>query len=394
MSITNLSSVGNTAYPLRTHLIVTTIWLSAKKRLVSIIMSGPGIVGTVLTVAFIFGATIVLIKKYYDKYDDRKISEFLQSSLSRCDWRGQRLNLSNRYNFLKHFNLVKLGEKIHEASQSKLYFLILQNCKLTDADLEQLGKAGWFESFSNVDLSGNPQITHNGLEWVGKGGVGKLEMLDLSGTDLIDDDLKQIALSGYFNGLSTLILSDNPRLTGKGLAWIAERGFKGLKKLNLAANPQVLKSGLNEWLEKGGFENLEVLNLNETSITEDELEQMIEKAEWFRKLKGLSLESNANLIKFPSNILKLAHLEDHSVTSSQLMSGGNIYFQGSGLFFRSCVNLAYTQEILELAMESKVFGGNLKENIVGSRELKKQGLQKLCEFYKIPFKQEQLAIAT
>ncbi|MGH2613029.1 MAG: hypothetical protein ACRDFB_08295, partial [Rhabdochlamydiaceae bacterium] len=218
----------------------------------------------------------------------------------------------------------------------------------------------------------------------------ELQLLDLSDIDLTDDNLKEMAQIGLFNNVPRLVLSHNPRLTGRGIAWVAESGFASLQELHLSGNMQLIKTNLSQWIEKDGFKNLISLNLAATGITENELEQMIEKAEWFRKLKGLNLDWNDDLRKFPSNILKLTNLDDHAVDDSQLLSGGPIYFHGAGIFCRGCKNLTCTKEILQLAMKGKVFGIvdnhrslNLK-NIANSSI----GVKQIYDSYKVSFEED------
>jgi hypothetical protein len=287
----------------------------------------------ILFAALSLGVVIgVQIKEYYNRNSDQKINEFLQrfkaSSTYRV-WDG--LNLSGYRGCMSYFNLPKLGQKIHEG----------------------------FDTNS------------------------KLELLDLSDTDLTDDNLKKMAQTGLFNNVLRLVLSDNPRLTGKGIAWIAEKGFTSLERLDLTSNKQVIKTDLNEWIEKDGFKNLKSLDLTATGITENELEQIIEKAEWFRKLKGLNLDCNNELIKFPSNILKLTNLDDHTVSDGQLMSGGRVYFHGSGIFCRGC-NLICTKELLILADKGKVFGEANKRSLNVRNIFKRVDIKRICEHYNMP----------
>ncbi len=262
--------------------------------------------------AILFGALssgVILgikIQEYYNKNSDQKINDFLQG-LKPSD-RGSvveaSLSLSGYRECWNYFNVTKLGKKIDEA----------------------------FQADSN------------------------LQLLDLSDTDLTDDTLREMAQTDLFNNVSRLCLSNNPRLTGKGIAWIAEKGFAGLKRLDLSYNQQIIKTGLDEWVGKSGFKKLTSLNLAATGIRENELEAMIERAEWFRELKGLNLDWNNKLVKFPSNISRLTNLDKHSVSDSQLISGGSIHFRGAGLFCRGCKNLICTQELLNLANDGKVFG--------------------------------------
>jgi hypothetical protein len=335
----------------------------------------------------------VQTKKYYDRNNDQKINEFVEEIKQNLKFNeNDRLNLSSYVGSLRYFNLAKLGKKINESFKPGSLWscrtLILRNCQMEDSDLRQLGDADWFSYFQKVDLSDNTRLTHSGLKQIAKAAGDKLEILDLSRIDLTDSDLEQMACSGYFRHLKVLILRVNPRLTGKGMAWIAERGFESLQSLDLTGNSQVLKIGLNDWLEKDGLKNLEVLDLSATDITENELWQMIEKADWFRKLKGVNISCCTHLKKFPSNILRLTHLDDHGVSSSVLLSSGRIYYHNKGLFFRACSNLAYTQELLKLVKDGKAFGG--KENDEGL--LQKAGreldLPKMCEIFKAPFKEE------
>jgi hypothetical protein len=130
--------------------------------------------------------------------------------------------------------------------------------------------------------------------------------------------------------------------------------FFNSKDLDLCGNVQVIKRNLKDWLKKGGFKHLRSLSLEKTDITENELAQIIETTEWFRKLRGLNF---INLIKFLSNIRRLTHLDDHGVSYREISRGRVIhYFYGSGLFCIKCKYLRATAALINLALEGKVHG--------------------------------------
>ncbi len=363
-------------------------------------------IGVSISLAAGFVAGIKMAEYSIDRSDHRiaQLAQVLKKKMDQdIEWRlGDglvfcQLKLSDYSSYFKRLDLKKLLIKFQQgfnpAHGKEPVYLSLSDMDLTDSDLKRLGEAGWFEGLKTLDLSNNPLITAKGLSWVGNKCSQTLEGLNLSCTNLADDDLRQMAELGYFNQLEGLILGENPRLSGEGLAWMAEKGFKGLKRLDLSGNSQVLKRGLREWLKKEGFENLEILNLSMTDIIEEDLEKMIREAKWFRKLKGLALQRCCCLKKFPSNILELKELDDYSLNRRDAMHGGRFYFQG--LFFQGCENLTYTQEILQLDMARKVLGWGVagSKRLYGLKFPKEWDLERVCKFHKVPFRREPLICA-
>jgi predicted HAD superfamily phosphohydrolase YqeG len=337
-----------------------------------------------LTTGFILG---MQAHKHDDGNNDQKINEFVEKIKNSQFNQNDQLDLSNYYSSLRHFNLVKLGKKIQESFKPSSYWscttLILSNCQLRDTDLQQLADAGWFSNFQKIDLSDNARLTHRSLVQIAKAADHKLEILDLTRVNLTDDDLEQMACSGFFKQLRTLILCDNPHLTGKGIAWIAQKGFESLQILDLRANSQILKKGFQDWLETDGFKNLEVLDLSATDIGENELQQMIEKTDWFKNLKGLNVSCCNHLKKFPPNISMLIQLKEHGISSS--LSGGNIYYQNQGLFFIVCTNLTYTQEIFQLVKDGKAFGGKKDDEGLLQKAGRELDLPEMCRVFKVSY---------
>ncbi len=372
--IFGISIVGaiNHYYPVKRELQDRCKWLKGVE-IAALAVTGGAIFN--LVDRFNFRAVIILslatgfilgmeTKKWYARNNDQKIIEFVKKVKLKFD-ENNPLYLSNYISDLRYFNLTKLGEKVQEIfksnSEGTHKILILSNCQLENSDLKRLGTAGWFSYFQEIDLSNNTRLTHSGLKEVAKAAGEKLEILNLSRIDLTDRDLEYMADSGYFKDLKALILHENPRLTGKGIGWIANKGFESLERLDLAGNSQVLKMGFNDWLKTNVFKNLKVLDLSATDLGRNELDQMIEKTDWCKKLKGLNVSLCTHLKEFPPNISMLTQLDAHGVTSSVLLSGGGIYYHNQGLFFRGCSKLNYTPELFNLVKDDKAFGGKGKD---------------------------------
>jgi Leucine-rich repeat (LRR) protein len=173
------------------------------------------------------------------------------------------------------------------------------------------------------------------------------ESLNLADLNLTDGDLRRMACSGRYSNLKELTLNWNPKITARGLAWIGKRGFENLQKLYASANPKLF-SGTDWWTS--GFQHVKVLDIRDTNISDSLLERMINEAEWVRNLNGLDLSGNDGLQKLPSNISKLSQLEKHD--DYKMMHR----FSGGGLIYKSCKNLLFTRELLELVYAHKAYG--------------------------------------
>ena len=308
-----------------------------------------------LTLGFAVGAQTI---SYYHKNSDHKIYELFQplkqDSLIAL---ANQLDLSYYWGYLRYLNLAKLG-KIIQSEFNDCHTLVFQKCGLTNNDLRKLKEADWFSLFPHINVRNNPQLTAVGIKWIGEGGDRKLVTLDLSRTDLTDNDLIQMAASGYFNHLQTLIIQDNPRITGKGLVRLGGSGFEKLTMLDIGGNSQLLSKDLDEWMVKGEFKNLRALGLSRSNITENDLQKMIEKVEWFRNLHGLDLDYSINLKKFPANISQMTQLSVRCIDISiggLGYSGNYVHFNGEGLFFRKYGReFEFTPEFMALWKARKV----------------------------------------
>lgn len=244
------------------------------------------------------------------------------------------LSLQGYRGCLAYFNSVKLGQEISKKfEEGDLNILDLSETDLTDDDLQGLAQANVFEHVTRLILSGNHRLTGKGIANIAEARLQDLALkaLDLRNTDLTDDDLLQLAQADRFHNVSRLILSDNPRLTGRGIAHIGKRGFIGLKSLCLGGNSQVVATDMDEWITMDGFQELETISLANTGITKIQLEQMIERSPWFKQLKGLNISWNDSLEEYPNNLVKLTELGE-GWSQSVLLSGGPIYFHGRGIY--------------------------------------------------------------
>ncbi len=274
-------------------------------------------------------------KEYYDKDNDQQIIEFVKGFTDDvCKFYN--LNLSPFSDHLRYFNPIKLREETYKKFDKQWGSLTLRGCRLTDEDLGSLAKAGWFSNPFSINVSDNPQLTGVGLNYVGEAGGGNITYLNLSNTDLTDDDLKQMVESGYFENLRHLVICYNPRITGEGLALI-KAGFKNLVFLYANGNPLMLGENLEKWSGKGGFENLEVLSLSYSGLTGDEFERILEENDWIKNLKGLEVSGNPEL-KCPSNVAKLTNLSTYELVD------GLVHFEGRGLIIKNCPTFGPTNE--------------------------------------------------
>lgn len=294
--------------------------------------------------------------EYYTNNSLCKIKEFIgwlkeNTEINSC----HQLDLSFYSNYLRRLNLNKLRQEIHKEFPD-CYGLILRGCRLTDYDLKLLKEAGWFKLFNTINISDNSKLTVTGLKYLGEGEIDKLGTLDLSGIDLTDNDLMEMAKSGFFKKLKNLIIRDNPKITGKGLIYLSENGFEKLEVLDLGGNSQLLGNELNSWIAKCQFKNLTALGLSYTKITEEDLEKIIKEATWFRNLNGVDLDGSKELFKFPSNISQMTNLSKHGISLSQTLHGNYPIFEGFGLFFRNHnEQFKLTEEFISLLKAEKAY---------------------------------------
>jgi hypothetical protein len=277
-------------------------------------------------------------KDYYDKDNDQQIKELVKGFTDDvCS--SSNLNLSPFSDHLRYFNPIKLKEETYKKLGKKYDSLTLRGSRLADDDLGRLAKAGWLSNLSSINISDNPQLTGIGLKYLGEM-VGKnLTFLNLSNTDLTDDDLKQMIGSGCFNSLEKFIICHNPRITGEGLAYLIQGGLENLEWLNVGGNPLILGENLDKWSGKKGFERLKALSLDCSGLTRDEFERIIEENDWIKNLKGLDVSGNPELT-CPSNIAKLTNLSKYDIPYGL----PTVWFEGCGLFVKKCPKFGPTKE--------------------------------------------------
>ncbi|HVX00326.1 MAG TPA: hypothetical protein VHA52_07825, partial [Candidatus Babeliaceae bacterium] len=224
----------------------------------------------------------------------------------------------------------------------------LSDSDFTDLDLIRLVEAGWFNN-RTLNLSNNRAVTAKGLMYIGS--KNQLTELDLSHTNLKDDDLRQMAESGHFNHVQKLILCNNPGISAKGLLeWVGKKGFASLEWLNISHNTQFTGVHLQDWMSSEGFTKLEVLELRDTNLTTEDLQQMIERSSWIRNLRGLNLVENQAFRRFPSNILQLTNL-------AQRPRERVAYFHGCGILINHIFDYIENQaEYITLWKEGKIDG--------------------------------------
>ena len=302
-----------------------------------------------IVMGFVLGTQTM---EYYNRNNDRKIREFVNCLKQNKSTNMPRVpNLSYYSDYLRYFNPIKLANEIHKQFRSfsphDYQSLILRGCRLTDYDLKRLGESRWFSYFSEINVSDNHRLTCRGIELIGKEGGETLQTLNLSRTDLTDDDLKHMAESGCLNHLKELIIKGNPKITSQGLAWIGKKGFDSLNMLDIGSNPQLLGNNLDYWAGVGGFKKIRALGLSDCNIVFEDLERLINNVEWFRNLRGLDLSSNLYLKKFPPNISQMINLDT--------VGSGRGPFTGSGLFFREhSQDFEKTKEYIQLVLAHKV----------------------------------------
>lgn len=244
-----------------------------------------------------------ILKEKYNQYAIiTKIAECLQSTLSNgiqdCE-----LNLGRYYQRIKHLHLESLRRAL--SLGNNVQQLVLKDCQLTNKDLKRLSQAGWFSHFKHLDLSSNPLITSEGMIWVSRGSSGNIETLDIS------------------------------------------------------ENHPLVEINQDSWLQEAGFNNLHALEIIRTDLTEEKLKHLINSTPWVRRLQGLNVSWNSTLQILPDNLNLLTHLNEHNISEGVLRSGGHIYFQGKGLFFRGYEG-PYSLELAHLCYSDKAFGGKLE----------------------------------
>jgi hypothetical protein len=312
-------------------------------------------------------------KEYYNKNSMDKIKEFVRWLKKNPEiGTNSTLNIAYYSDYLRYFDLTKLGKEIQEI-YSSCQTIDLQSYDLTDTDLINLKKADWFNQFKSVifnkdtryPLKSSPKITMVGLKQVMEADVQVLKTLDLSQTNLTDEDLIQMADSNCFVHLNKLSIRHNPKITGKGLGYIIEKGFDDLTMLDISGNSQLLGSELDHWVGKKGFNKLTSLELDNTDITETDLERMLNEVEWFGHLEGLKIERNPKLKRIPNNISLLSDQIPSSDAYTPLVGGG-VYYHGSGIFIRQCEDKYFLRdnpELLKLCKADKVAVGKLHESM-------------------------------
>jgi hypothetical protein len=296
--------------------------------------------------SFAIGFTLgVYGKEYHHRHSSAKIKEFVQwlkQNYRISPHLSREFDIAYYYDYLKYFDLTKLGQEIQE-NYTRCHTLAFQSCHLTDRDLINLKKASWFTQFKAIifnkdtryPLQSCPKITIAGLKQVMEAGVQVLKTLDLSQTNLADEDLIQMADSNCFVHLNKLSIRNNPKITGKGLGYIIEKGFDDLTMLDISGNSQLLGSELDHWVGKKGFNELTSLEFDHMDLTENNLERMLNEVEWFGHLKGLKIEHNPKLKRIPNNIDKLTSLIPNS---SFPIEQQPVYYYGQGLFIRQYNN--------------------------------------------------------
>lgn len=257
----------------------------------------------------------------------------------------RRLNFS--YKNLKSVDLIKLGQRIQEEFKD-FQELTLDGIDLTDEQLKQMAESGWFKNVRKLELGCNPQLTGQGIKWMMEGGCGNLEMLILDYTNLNDEALRWMAESGNFKKLKVLSFSST-QATSKGLEWIAKSGFESLEKLIVGE----VKLELGPWLSHTGLPNLETFDLSCTKLTEELLSQMIEGSNWIKKLKGFDI-SYSGLHSLPGNISSLTNLGKYEPPQFKDRID-NRMFRFQGLIITGCFIWNSTPELDELIKAGKVF---------------------------------------
>jgi hypothetical protein len=242
--------------------------------------------------------------------------------------------------------LLNLG-----VENKQLNRLVLNDLSLTDGDLNRFKDAQWWDEIELIDLSGNHAITVNSLLHFGE----KLETLDLTGCNVTDDTLRVMAESGKFVNIKLLILGNNPQITINGLlTYVGGKGFAQLERLNVSGNIQ-----LKEQIAQGSFPEAEVfkhltaLELTEMQLVTEDVEQIIKKFSWVKKLRGLNLRQNSTLHRLPDNIDKLEGLADVTKARSQ----GHLRLvccEGLYLDHISSPHMEFTEKFSKLCSAKKV----------------------------------------
>lgn len=243
------------------------------------------------------------------------------------------------------FTFCAFAKKIHDYYQARSF--VDKLAKILSPSPINLRTAGFVQSgfFWQSKPDPNPGFSRIYDE------SSSVEFLNLRGLNLTDEYLRLMACSGRFSSVTTLILEDNPRLTGRGIAYLAEGNFENLKNLYLRSNPQLIRTGLREGLKIPGFRKLELLDLSGCSVSCSDLEIIIEESELLKRIKCLIIKDYSE--KFPANILKLTALKDH-----ELNGQSDIYSRGGGILFCPTLDREFerTPEEILLIMAGKALG--------------------------------------
>ncbi|MGR3911946.1 MAG: hypothetical protein QRY71_01375 [Candidatus Rhabdochlamydia sp.] len=258
-----------------------------------------------LMIGGVIGKRLFQLNQYYLGVTAQKMMDLIKEYFIYA--RHEEINLSHLQGYVAEVNFKRLNHYLRE-HRPEITSIALANCNLTDHDLKRLSQSGLLTGVTSIDLSDNPRLSYQGLKWVGMMAKDHLETLNISRLKLRDMDLHLMEKEGHFNAVKTVILDEAPLITGYGLATLGKEGFNGLEVLSFNKPSSCFKEGFKEWLN-APFPSLHTLYMNDSSLMEKELSQMLDDSQWFIKLKELSLHQTERLQVSSEMLEKLRVLE-------------------------------------------------------------------------------------
>ncbi len=334
----------------------TAVWVGVRNRLVSIIQSSPTLIKLAQKVSNACAIVFSAIKKYTHYRRDRNVAQFVQELAT--VWENRSAQFAREQPTIWENFTPQLSDAV--VGPDAVFGSIIKFIP---------GKEGY--------IPGEGSLIPREEE------IPDMLELDLSRKNLTDEHLKHMAQSGRFRDLQILTLRGNPRLTGRGMAFLTTSGFEKLEVLNVEYNKHILREGLDEWLACDGLPSLKVLYLAVTDVRPLHLEQMIERAAWFRRLEGLRLCSNPNLISCPRNILRLTNLKEHGIDHEPPITfypRKGLIFAVGGEFDRGRL-FSKAPEALVLLRAGRIYGGMLPLP-------RKYSFRHVCQVFKVPLPEE------
>lgn len=139
-----------------------------------------------------------------------------------------------------------------------------------------------------LDLSSN-SIKPQGAFYLSQGKYPKLKVLNLNFNEIGDEGISHIS-NAFFNALQQLFLFHN-NISSNGVTALCKADFiPNLVILSLSENPNITDEGAKLIYETKNWNNLVILNMNRTGLTDRSIQQL--KNSTMPKLKKIHLNGN------------------------------------------------------------------------------------------------------